>query len=248
MEEKFLNKFSSPRKDTKYSNVFLIKLKNINYDNYKKDLLESITELKKENLVVFPTETVYGLGAIGNSEKAIKSIYHAKRPSNNPLIVHTFDKKEAQKYGEFTNVADILTERYWPGPLTVILQTQQNNLAKSLSQGKSTIAIRVPSHPVARDLLEQVKIPVLAPSANKSGGVSPTEINHVKDDFGPKFRGKDWNLSKIIDYGPCEVGIESTVVDCRGDLPIILRHGYITSEMISDIFNCDILGLKILMN
>ncbi len=100
----------------------------------------------------------------------------------------------------------------------------------------------MPSHPVARDLLEQLKIPILAPSANKSGGVSPTEINHVKDDFGPEFRGKDWNLSKIIDYGSCEVGIESTVVDCRGDLPIILRHGYITSEMISDIFNCDILG------
>ena len=241
---KFLNKtFLAHGKTQNIPNVFLIKLKNINYDNFKKDLQESISELKKENLVVFPTETVYGLGAIGNSEKAIKSIYHAKkRPSNNPLIVHTFDKKEAEKYAEFTSTADNLTKRYWPGPLTVILQTKQNNLAKSLSQGKSTIAIRVPSHPVARDLLEQLKIPILAPSANKSGGVSPTEINHVKDDFGPEFRGKDWNLSKIIDYGSCEVGIESTVVDCRGDLPIILRHGYITSEMISDIFNCDILG------
>ena len=99
----------------------------------------------------------------------------------------------------------------------------------------------MPSHPVARELLEQIKIPILAPSANKSGGVSPTEINHVKEDFGPKFKGKGWNLSKIIDYGSCEVGIESTVVDCRGDLPIILRHGYITSEMISNIFNSDIL-------
>ena len=175
-----------------------------------------------------------------DSKKAIKSIYNAKnRPSNDPLIVHTFNKIEAEKYGQFTRTGNILTERYWPGPLTVILQTKQNNLAKSLSQGKSTIAIRVPSHPVARDLLEQLKIPILAPSANKSGGVSPTEINHVKDDFGPEFRGKDWNLSKIIDYGSCEVGIESTIVDCRGDLPIILRHGYITSEMISDIFNLD---------
>ena len=241
---KFLNDIFLAHGKTKViPNTFLIKLKRINFESYNKGLQESITELKKENLVVFPTETVYGLGAIGNSKKAIKSIYHAKkRPSNNPLIVHTFDKKEAQKYGEFTNVADILTERYWPGPLTVILQTKRNYLAKSLSQGKSTIAIRVPSHPVARDLLEQVKIPILAPSANKSGGVSPTEINHVKDDFGPKFRGKDWNLSKIIDYGSCEVGIESTVVDCRGDIPIILRHGYVTSEMISDLFNSDILG------
>ena len=241
---KFLNDiFLAHGKTKNIPNTFLIKLKSKNFESYNKDLQESITELKKENLIVFPTETVYGLGAIGNSKKAIKSIYQAKkRPSNNPLIVHTFDKKEAEKYGKFTSVADILTERYWPGPLTVILQTKQNNLAKLLSQGKSTIAIRVPSHPVARDLLEQLKTPILAPSANKSGGVSPTEINHVKDDFGPKFKGKDWNLSKIIDYGSCEVGIESTVVDCRGNLPIILRHGYVTSEMISDIFNSDILG------
>ncbi len=240
---KFLNNiFLAHGKTQNIPNTFLIKLKNQNYDSYKKDLDESITELKKENLVVFPTETVYGLGAIGNSKKAIKSIYNAKnRPSNNPLIVHTFNKKEAEKYGEFTRTGNILTERYWPGPLTIILQTKKNNLAKLLSQGKSTIAIRVPSHPVARDLLEQIKIPILAPSANKSGGVSPTEINHVKEDFGPKYKGKNWNLSKIIDYGSCEVGIESTVVDCRGDLPIILRHGYITSEMISNIFNSDIL-------
>ena len=122
--------------------------------------------------MVFPTDTVYGLGAIGNSKKAIKSIYNAKnRPSNNPLIVHTFNKKEAEKYGQFTRTGNILTERFWPGPLTIILQTKKNNLATLLSQGKSTIAIRVPSHPVARDLLEQLKIPILAPSANKSGGV-----------------------------------------------------------------------------
>ena len=243
---KFLNDiFLAHGKTQKVPNTFLIKLKNNNLDKYKKDLYESVNELKKENLVVFPTETVYGIGAIGNSKKAIKSIYAAKkRPSNNPLIVHTFDKKEAEKYCDFTSTADILTKRFWPGPLTVILQTKQNDLAKLLSQGKSTIAIRVPSHPVARELLEQIKIPILAPSANKSGCVSPTEINHVKDDFGPKFRGKDWKLSKIIDYGSCEVGIESTVVDCRGDIPLILRHGYITSEMISNIFKSKIVDSK----
>ncbi len=239
----FLNNiFLAHGKTQNIPNIFLIKLKNKNFYRYQQDLNEGITELKKENLVVFPTETVYGLGAIGNSKKAIKSIYNAKkRPSNNPLIVHTYHKKEAEKYGEFTHTADVLTERYWPGPLTIILQTKKNNLAKLLSQNKSTIAIRVPSHPVARDLLEKIKTPILAPSANKSGGVSPTEINHVKDDFGPNFKGKGWNLSKIIDYGSCEVGIESTVVDCRGYLPIILRHGYITSEMISNIFNSNIL-------
>ena len=238
----FLNDiFLAHGKTTDIPSSFLIKLKNKDFNKYKKDLYEGITELKKENLVVFPTETVYGLGAIGNSKKAIKSVYNAKkRPSNNPLIVHTFNKKEATKYGEFTRTADILTEKYWPGPLTVILQTKQNNLAKSLSQGKSTMAIRVPSHPVARDLLERIKIPILAPSANKSGGVSPTKIEHVKDDFGPEFKGKDWYLSKIIDHGSCEVGIESTVVDCRGEFPIILRHGFITSEMISKLFKSNI--------
>ena len=242
---KYLNdNFLAHGKTPKIPTSFLIMLRNKNYEKYKKDLYEGITELKKENLVVFPTETVYGLGAIGNSKKAIKSIYTAKkRPSNNPLIVHTFDKKEAEKYGQFTNVANILTEKYWPGPLTVILQTKKNYLAKLLAQGNSTIAIRVPSHPLAIDLLEHIKIPILAPSANKSGGVSPTKIEHVKDDFGPDFMGKNWNLTKIIDYGSCEVGIESTVVDCRGDFPIILRHGYITAEMISNIFNSKILSL-----
>ena len=106
------NTFLAHGKTPNIPYTFLIKLKNIKYDNYKKDLDESITELKKENLVVFPTETVYGLGAIGSSKKAIKSIYSAKsRPSNNPRIAHTFDKKEAEKYGKFTSTANILTER-----------------------------------------------------------------------------------------------------------------------------------------
>lgn len=237
--------FLAHGKTKKIPTSYLIKLKHKNFDKYKKDLYEGVTELKKGNLVVFPTETVYGLGAIGNKKKAIKSIYTAKkRPITNPLIVHTFDKKEAKKYGKFTITADILTEKYWPGPLTVILKTKENNLAKLLAQENSTIAIRVPSHPVARDILEHIKIPILAPSANKSGGVSPTKIEHVKEDFGPNFKGKDWNLSKIIDYGLCEIGIESTVVDCRGDFPIVLRHGYITTEMISSIFDSKTLSLQ----
>jgi L-threonylcarbamoyladenylate synthase len=104
--------------------------------------------------------------------------------------------------------------------------------------------MRVPSHPVALDLIKRVNVPILAPSANLSGGVSPTLAEHVINDFGPAFKGHGWELSKIINYGSCTVGIESTVLDCRGEKPIILRHGFITAEMISDFVKLDVLDLK----
>ena len=131
---------------------FLIFLNDQNFESYENDMNYAVDELKKENLIAFPTETVYGLGAIGNSEKAIKSIYTAKkRPLNNPLIAHTFSREEAEKYIEFTNIARVLTKKFWPGPLTIIGQTKNNQFTKILSQGKSTLALRVPSHPVALD-------------------------------------------------------------------------------------------------
>ena len=145
--------------------------------------------------------------------------------------------KGAEKIVEFTKIAHLLTDQFWPGPLTIILQIKKNNLSNILSQGSQTLAIRVPSHPVALDLLEKVNTPILAPSANKSGGVSPTSAIHAKNDFGPNYQGKDWELEKILDYGDCEVGIESTVIDCRGENPIILRHGTITKNMISNMRN-----------
>ena len=224
---------------------FLLNLSNTNNKKYEVDLTLAANALNKKELVAFPTETVYGIGAIGNSKKAIKSIYSAKdRPLSNPLIAHTYNKNEAEKYVQFTDVANRLTNKFWPGPLTIILQTKKNDKSNLLSQGKSSLGIRVPSHPVALDLLERVKIPILAPSANKSGGVSPTTAKHVIDDFGPKFKGNGWKLSKIIDYGFCEVGIESTVVDCRGDDPIILRHGYITAKMIYNAIKTKVLDIK----
>ncbi len=224
---------------------FLLNLSNSNNKKYEIDLTLAANALNKKELVAFPTETVYGIGAIGNSKKAIKSIYFAKdRPLSNPLIAHTYNKNEAEKYVQFTDVANRLANKFWPGPLTIILQTKKNDKANLLSQGKSNLGIRVPSHPVALDLLERVKIPILAPSANKSGGVSPTTAKHVIDDFGPKFKGDGWKLSKIIDYGFCEVGIESTVVDCRGDNPIIIRHGYITAEMIYNALKTKVLDIK----
>ena len=222
----------------------LLCLNKIDIKKYENDLNLGVKVLTNKNLLVFPTETVYGIGSIGNNEIAIKSIYLAKkRPYNNPLIAHTFSKKEAEKYVEFTETAHLLTQEFWPGPLTVILQTKKSKLSNTLSQGKSTLAMRVPSHPVALDLLEKISIPVLAPSANKSGGVSPTSAQHSKDDFGPEFEGPGWKLEKILDYGSCEIGIESTVVDCRGKNPIILRHGYITSNMISYVTKTNVLNI-----
>ena len=154
------------------------------------------------------------------------------------------NKHEAEKIVEFTKIAHLLTDQFWPGPLTIILQIKKTKLSNILSQGSQTLAIRVPSHPVALDLLEKVNIPILAPSANKSGGVSPTSANHAKDDFGPHYKGKDWVLEKILDYGVCEVGIESTVVDCRDKTPIILRHGAITANMIFNATYTKVLTLK----
>ena len=224
---------------------FLIFLNEQNFESYENDMNYAVDELKKGNLIAFPTETVYGLGAIGNSEKAIKSIYTAKkRPLNNPLIAHTFSREEAGKYIEFTNIARVLTKKFWPGPLTIIGQTKNNQFTKILSQGKSTLALRVPSHPVALDLIKRVNVPILAPSANLSGRVSPTSAEHVINDFGPVFYGEGWKLSKIIDHGSCSIGLESTVIDCRGEIPIILRHGFITKEMITDVLKTDVLDLE----
>ena len=223
---------------------FLIGLQDFNQIKYFDDMFAAVKAIEDNKLVAFPTETVYGIGAIGNNISAIKSIYSAKnRPSNNPLIAHTFKKSIAEKLVCFTKLAHLLTDKFWPGPLTIILQTKNTKLSNSLSQGKSTLAFRVPSHPVALDLLEKVKVPILAPSANKSGGVSPTSAVHVKEDFGPNFKGKNWELVSILDYGTSEVGIESTVIDCRGDNPIILRHGSVTSKMIYDVTKKEVLTL-----
>ena len=125
--------------------------------------------------------------------------------------------------------------KFWPGP-TIVLQINYNNkLAKKFH--KVINNYWSPSHPVALDLLEKLDTPILAPSANKSGHVSPTSAKHVISDFGSKLKNKSWEISKVLDFGSCEIGLESTVIDCRGKLPIILREGYITSDMIKHFTN-----------
>ncbi|MDC3096437.1 L-threonylcarbamoyladenylate synthase [Alphaproteobacteria bacterium] len=214
-------------------------LENIkDYKIYKKRIETASNSLKNGKLIVFPTETVFGLGAIGIDEQAVSGIYTAKnRPKNNPLIAHFSCVEQIKKYVIFNELASTLATKFWPGPLTIVLNiNEKNRFSKILSRGKNTLAVRIPSHPVALDLISKCQIPILAPSANKSGGVSPTSAEHVKQDF-KKLYGPTWEISDILNYEGCEVGIESTVVDCRNEFPVILREGFITLRNIEDVID-----------
>ncbi len=212
------------------------------YKIYKKRIETASNSLKNGKLIAFPTETVFGLGAIGTNEKAVSGIYSAKnRPKNNPLIAHFSCVEQIKEYVIFTDLASKLAAKFWPGPLTMVLNiNEKNRFSKILSRGKSTLAVRIPSHPVALDLITKCQIPILAPSANRSGGVSPTSAEHVKQDF-KKLNGPNWEISDILDYDGCEVGIESSVLDCRDELPVILREGFITLKDIEEV-----LGIKMI--
>lgn len=180
-------------------------------------------------LVSFPTETVYGLGANALDSKAVAKIYSAKnRPSFNPLIVHVANKDTVLNYVEMNDQAQTLAEKFWPGPFTMVLPIKQNcGLSNLITAGLDTVAIRVPENVVAHELITEFDGPIAAPSANKSGKISPTTAKHVSDEFGDE-------LSMIIDGGSCEKGIESTIVRVDGKVIEILRPGSITS---SDIEN-----------
>ncbi len=193
-------------------------------------LASAVEALLSGALVAFPTETVYGLGADATNETAVARIYEAKRrPSFNPLISHVGDVEAAFALGVFGPEARALAERYWPGPLTIVVERAPDcPIAWLTSSGLNSIALRVPAHPLARDLLRRVARPVAAPSANISGWVSPTEAGHVAGELGDQ-------VTLILDAGPCAVGIESTVVDLSGDWPLLLRPGAITREMLEEI-------------
>jgi len=187
--------------------------------------------LRSGNLVAFPTETVYGLGANALDENAIQGIYKSKgRPSDNPLIVHVPDIESAIPFvGEIDEISKRLGNFFWPGPLTLVLPSSRG-IAQNVTAGLNTVGIRVPDHPVALALLREAKVPLAAPSANKSGSPSPTTATHVFEDLcgGPE------GPAMILDGGACRVGIESTVVEVRGEEIYILRPGGITGEMISE--------------
>src|SRR5207244_943122 len=168
-------------------------------------------------LVAFPTETVYGLGADAANSAAIARLYQAKgRPAFNPLIAHVGDLAAAKKIARFDAAAERLAQAFWPGPLTLVLPKTENCLVADLATaGLDTVAVRVPAHPVAREILRAFGGPVVAPSANLSGHVSPTDAAHVESDLVGK-------IDLIVDGGPVEVGVESTIVGCF-DSPMLLR-------------------------
>ena len=181
--------------------------------------------LHRGDLVAFPTETVYGLGADALNPEAVRSIFAAKgRPADNPLIVHIHDRDQLKQLCDIPPKADLLMDAFWPGPLTILFP-RKNTVPDVVTAGLPTVAIRMPSHPVAAAMLKASGLPVAAPSANLSGRPSPTTAQHVLEDM-------DGRIPLILDGGPCDVGLESTVVDlCHGQ-PVILRPGGITKEML----------------
>lgn len=196
-------------------------------------IAEAARQLRSGELVAFPTETVYGLGADAASDEAVAGIFRAKgRPSDHPLIVHiaagAHGTRSLSRFAQpLPHFAQKLAKAFWPGPLTLIV-TRQAGVAGASAGGQDTIGLRCPAHPVAQALLEacaELGVAGLAgPSANRFGRVSPTTAQHVHDEFGDALT--------VVDGGPCEVGIESTIVDCSRGVPVLLRPGAISRVQI----------------
>jgi L-threonylcarbamoyladenylate synthase len=190
--------------------------------------LSQAAQLLRENEVVaFPTETVYGLGANACSDMAVRKIYEAKgRPSDNPLIVHIASiNKLDEIVKDIPAYAYKLIDEFWPGPLTLILPKKGDKLSTLVTAGLDTVGVRMPDHPVALTLIREADVPIAAPSANQSGKPSPTHASHVYHDLNGKISG-------IVDGGTTGVGVESTVVDCTTTVPTILRPGGVTKEQL----------------
>jgi L-threonylcarbamoyladenylate synthase len=204
-------------------------------------LADAATTLKEGNLVAFPTETVYGLGADANNKDAVARIYKVKgRPADHPLIVHISTAAHLDKWAsDIPEYAIKLARQFWPGPMTLVLP--RTDLAKDfITGGQDTVAVRVPSHPVAVQLLKEFEnlggLGVAAPSANRFGKVSSTTSQAVAEELETYLAKSD----KILNGGSSQIGIESTIVDCTKDVPVILRPGYITSEMIESFLSVNV--------
>ena len=189
--------------------------------------------LQDGQLVAFPTETVYGLGANALDGRAVAGIFAAKgRPSFNPLISHGASLEMLLPYGQFDERALSLADKFWPGPLTMILpQVPGSGISELVTAGLSTIALRVPAHPIALELIKAAGLPIAAPSANKSGSLSPTAPHHVLSSLGDA-------VPVILAAGATKFGLESTVVDLSGPDVVIVRPGAVTAEDIADVLGC----------
>lgn len=185
--------------------------------------------LRSGEVVAFPTETVYGLGAWAMSPKGIARVYEAKgRPSDNPLIVHVAPGMSLEGLvSSIPDQAKVLMDAFWPGPLTLIFPKGEQILPQ-VTGGLPTVAVRMPSHPAAMALIRETQLPIVAPSANTSGRPSPTTAQHVLEDLSGK-------IPLILDGGACSVGLESTILDLTEEIPMILRPGAITLEMLREV-------------
>ena len=193
------------------------------------DIVRAAEILQGGGLVAFPTETVYGLGANALDEVAVGSIFTAKgRPSDNPLIVHISNIKQLESLVlEVPPLARVLIDKFWPAPLTIVMK-KSNLVPNIVSAGLDTVAIRMPNHKIALELIEKSGLPIAAPSANTSGKPSPTKAMHVAEDMTGRIHA-------IIDGGSCDVGVESTVIDVTGEIPLLLRPGMVTYEQLVDV-------------
>lgn len=192
----------------------------------EQDIKTAARVLRDGGLCVIPTETVYGLGANAFDETAVKNVFTAKgRAADNPLIVHITDFQEIYPLvKEVPEKAKKLAEKFWPGPLTMIFK-KSDKIPSAVTCGMDTVAIRMPSHPVARAIIREAGVPIAAPSANLSGGVSPVTAEHCISDLSGR-------VNAIVDGGNCEVGLESTVILMVGETPRLLRPGFVTPEQI----------------
>ncbi len=191
----------------------------------KKDLQKAARIIRSGGLCAFPTETVYGLGGDATDARSAEKIYRAKgRPSDNPLIIHISKAEDAEKYAVTSELYYKLTDAFCPGPLTIILP-KKDIIPYEVTGGLDTVAVRIPSHPVARAFIEACGVAIAAPSANVSGSPSPTEAEHVKADL-------DGRIDAVIDGGRCDIGLESTIIKLKDGCAVILRPGAVTEEML----------------
>jgi L-threonylcarbamoyladenylate synthase len=206
-------------------------------------MIDAAANLLAGGLVAFPTETVYGLGADACNEMAVARIYAVKgRPADHPLIVHIASMSGLGDWADdVPEYAIALARDYWPGPMTLVVR-RSRLAADFVTGGQDTVGVRVPDHPVALGLLEAFARAggngVAAPSANRFGNVSPTTAKAVSDELGDYLAADD----QILDGGACDVGVESTIIDCTGDVPKILRPGAITAQMIADSTGLEVVG------
>lgn len=195
----------------------------------KEEINEAAKAINEGKLVSFPTETVYGLGADATNPEAVKKVYAAKgRPSDNPLIVHVADQAGVEKFANIDEQSKALMDKFWPGPLTIILPIKPNALAPVVTGGLNTAAFRNPDNAATIRLIQEAGVPLVGPSANTSGKPSPTKPEHVMHDLDGKIAG-------VLDDGETKIGVESTVLDMSGKIPSILRPGAITVDDLKEI-------------